>query len=47
AKQCGDLRDYDFYFCGPVAFSHALKQALKPYRVDIRQRFHEEWFVMR
>ncbi|HAS8175599.1 TPA: ferric reductase [Vibrio vulnificus] len=47
AKQCGDLRDYDFYFCGPVAFSHALKQALKPYRVDIHQRFHEEWFVMR
>ncbi|ERM53979.1 ferric reductase [Vibrio mimicus CAIM 1883] len=47
ARRCGDLSRFEFYFCGPVAFSNSLKKALKPYRVDLSRQFHEEQFVMR
>ncbi|QXC56095.1 ferric reductase-like transmembrane domain-containing protein [Vibrio mimicus] len=47
ARQCRDLSRFEFYFCGPVAFSNSLKKALKPYRVDLSRQFHEEQFVMR
>jgi predicted ferric reductase len=47
AQQCGDLRQFEFYFCGPAPFSSALKKALKPYRVNVDKVFHAEKFVMR
>ncbi|PAR32719.1 ferredoxin reductase family protein [Vibrio metoecus] len=47
ARRCGDLSRFQFYFCGPVAFSKSLKKALKPYQVDLPRQFHEEQFVMR
>ncbi|OXX67228.1 ferric reductase [Vibrio sp. V19_P1S1T109] len=47
ARQCGDLSGFEFFFCGPVAFSRTLKQALKPYHVDVETQFHEELFMMR
>ncbi|PFG58320.1 putative ferric reductase [Vibrio sp. ES.051] len=47
AKQCGDLSQYEFYFCGPEVFSQTLKQELKAYRIDIDHHYHEELFVMR
>lgn len=47
ARRCGDLSRFEFYFCGPVAFSNSLKKALKAYRVDLSRQFHEEQFVMR
>ncbi len=46
-KQCGNLSDYELYFCGPEAFSTALKQQLAEYRFDIEHHYHEELFVMR
>lgn len=46
-KQCGDLADYELYFCGPEAFSDTLKQQLAEYQFDIEHHYHEELFVMR
>ncbi|ANQ19847.1 ferric reductase-like transmembrane domain-containing protein [Vibrio natriegens] len=46
-KQCGNLADYELYFCGPEAFSSALKQQLMEYRFDTEHHYHEELFVMR
>jgi predicted ferric reductase len=47
AAKCGDLRNYEFYFCGPEAFSKALKTELASYRVNVEQHYHQELFVMR
>ncbi|MEZ9420445.1 ferric reductase-like transmembrane domain-containing protein [Vibrio breoganii] len=46
-QQCGDLSDYEIYFCGPEVFSKSLKQDLNAYRFDIDLRYHEELFSMR
>ncbi|MGR5471387.1 ferric reductase, partial [Vibrio astriarenae] len=45
--QCGDLDQYETYFCGPEAFSKTLKKELDTYQFDIEKRYHEELFVMR
>ncbi|MDS1908780.1 ferredoxin reductase family protein [Vibrio parahaemolyticus] len=47
ASECGDLARYEFYFCGPEAFSKTLKKELNAYRVDTERHYHEELFVMR
>ncbi len=47
ASQCGDLNDYEFYFCGPEVFSKTLKKELGIYQFNIEQSYHEELFVMR
>lgn len=47
ASECGDLARYEFYFCGPEAFSQTLKKELNAYRVDTERHYHEELFVMR
>jgi predicted ferric reductase len=47
AAKCGDLCGYEFYFCGPEAFSKTLKTELEHYRVNVEQHYHEELFVMR
>lgn len=47
ASQCGDLNDYEFYFCGPEVFSKTLKKELGTYQFNIEQSYHEELFVMR
>ncbi|MFZ3406141.1 ferric reductase-like transmembrane domain-containing protein [Vibrio chagasii] len=47
ANQCGDLNDYELYFCGPELFSTSLKKELDAYQFDIEQHYHEELFVMR
>ncbi len=44
---CGDLSAYEFYFCGPVSFSQALRKELKQNQVDTQRRYHEELFVVR
>ncbi len=46
-KQCGNLADYELYFCGPEAFSETLKQQLAAYQFDTEHHYHEELFVMR
>ncbi|MDD1782614.1 ferric reductase-like transmembrane domain-containing protein [Enterovibrio sp. ZSDZ35] len=43
----GDLADYEVYFCGPEAFSKALRLTLPRYGLDVKSRFHEELFAMR
>ncbi|CAH6910108.1 Ferric reductase [Vibrio chagasii] len=47
ANQCGDLNDYELYFCGPELFSTSLKKELDAYQFDIEKHYHEELFVMR
>lgn len=47
ASQCGDLNQYDFYFCGPEVFSRTMKKDLHAHNVNIERNFHEELFVMR
>jgi predicted ferric reductase len=47
ANKCGDLSDYELYFCGPETFSETLKKQLNTYRFDTEHHYHEELFVMR
>ncbi|MCD9497288.1 ferric reductase-like transmembrane domain-containing protein [Photobacterium carnosum] len=47
ATQCGNVNDYDFYFCGPEIFSKTLTKALGAHSFDIEKNYHEELFVMR
>ncbi|MCG9694709.1 ferric reductase-like transmembrane domain-containing protein [Vibrio sp. Isolate22] len=47
ANQCGDLNEYELYFCGPELFSTALKKELDAYQFDVEKHYHEELFVMR
>lgn len=47
ANQCGDLNEYELYFCGPELFSTSLKKELDAYQFDIEKHYHEELFVMR
>ena len=47
AHQCGDLNDYELYFCGPERFSISLKKELDTYKFNVEQNYHEELFVMR
>ncbi|KXF81557.1 ferredoxin reductase family protein [Enterovibrio coralii] len=42
-----DLEDCEVYFCGPEAFSKALRLTLPSVGVDVKSRFHEELFAMR
>ncbi|TCN78281.1 putative ferric reductase [Vibrio crassostreae] len=46
-NQCGDLNEYEMYFCGPELFSTSLKKELDTYQFDIEKHYHEELFVMR
>ncbi|NLS13832.1 ferric reductase [Vibrio sp. SM6] len=46
-EQCGDLNQYELYFCGPEIFSEALKKELDIHQFDIENSYHEELFVMR
>ena len=47
AHQCGDLNDYELYFCGPERFSISLKKELDACKFNVEQNYHEELFVMR
>ncbi|MFS1490157.1 ferric reductase-like transmembrane domain-containing protein [Vibrio splendidus] len=47
AQQCGDLNDYELYFCGPERFSTSLKKELDACKFNVDQNYHEELFVMR
>ncbi|MCD9515568.1 ferric reductase-like transmembrane domain-containing protein [Photobacterium carnosum] len=47
ATQCGNVNDYDFYFCGPEIFSKTLTKALATCHFNIEKSYHEELFVMR
>lgn len=46
-NRCGDLNDYELYFCGPELFSKSLKKELDAYQFNIEKNYHEELFVMR
>ncbi|WDG11642.1 ferric reductase-like transmembrane domain-containing protein [Vibrio campbellii] len=47
ALQCGNLNQYEMYFCGPEVFSKALKKELDAHQFNIDQSYHEELFIMR
>ncbi|MEZ9712094.1 ferric reductase-like transmembrane domain-containing protein [Vibrio cyclitrophicus] len=46
-NRCGDLNDYELYFCGPELFSKSLKKELDAYQFNIEKNYYEELFVMR
>ncbi|MEF1341626.1 ferric reductase, partial [Vibrio rotiferianus] len=47
AEQCGDLNQYEMYFCGPEVFSKTLKKELAAHQFNIDKSYHEELFIMR
>ncbi|CAH1578131.1 ferredoxin reductase family protein [Vibrio rotiferianus] len=47
ALQCGNLSQYEMYFCGPEVFSKTLKKELAAHQFNIDKSYHEELFIMR